>query len=51
MAFFLARFDFDVVDARGEERSDLPPLDRNQHSARKPEGEERVWLKYKARGV
>ncbi|ORY39731.1 cytochrome P450 [Leucosporidium creatinivorum] len=49
VAFFLARFEYDVVDAEGEKRSDLPPVDRNQHSAHKPEGAERVWLKYKAR--
>ncbi|KAF2456488.1 cytochrome P450 6A1 [Lineolata rhizophorae] len=46
-AFFLAMFDFELVDENGNLTSRLPKIDRNGTSAGKPD--EPVFLKYKVR--
>lgn len=43
-AYFLARFDYEVVDAKGAPIAELPPLDRNVHSTGKPPV--RSYLRY-----
>jgi cytochrome P450 len=46
-AVFVAMFDFELVDARGNKMTEPPPTDRKNHSATKPK--EKVRLKYTVR--
>ncbi|KAK1070750.1 hypothetical protein LTR12_013769 [Friedmanniomyces endolithicus] len=46
LAFFVAYFDtFTLSDAQGREVTRIPPTNRNNHTARKPE--EKIYIKYK----
>lgn len=48
LAFFLAYFDdIELCDERGNRTSKLPAVDRNRHTAHKPD--EQIYLKYKVR--
>jgi len=46
VAFFLAYFDdLKLANAKGNETTRVPPTNRNNHTARKPD--EKVYIKYK----
>ena len=48
VAFFLAYFkDIELCDEQGKPTSQLPAVDRNRHTAHKPD--ETVFLKYNVR--
>ncbi|KAL8281305.1 hypothetical protein RQP46_006339 [Phenoliferia psychrophenolica] len=47
LAYFVAKFDFQLTDAGGKALASLPPLDENAHSAVKPTTP--VFLKYTQR--
>ncbi len=45
LAFFVAYFEtFTLSDAQGREVTRIPPTNRNNHTARKPE--EKIYIKY-----
>ena len=47
IAFFLASFEFWLVDEHGRKTDKLPSIDYNAHSARKPD--EKVFVKFELR--
>ena len=48
IAFFLAYFpNVQVSDARGNRTSHVPPVNRNNHTAKKPD--QNVYIKYSAK--
>ena len=47
-AYFVASFDFELSDEKGNHKSEMPPLpSRNQHVAKKPDVP--IYLRYKLR--
>jgi hypothetical protein len=46
-AFFIATFDYELVDKDGHRVHNTPPVNFNSHTAEKPA--QRVYLKYKQR--